>query len=58
MGTVDREEKDAYVMVVRASDETSPNLFSDARLVVKISDVNDNPPIFSQKVPNDFDIRY
>ncbi|BES91153.1 Laminin G domain [Nesidiocoris tenuis] len=50
MGTVDREERDSYNLVVRASDKMAPELYSDARLTVTVLDVNDNPPIFSQKV--------
>ena len=49
---LDRETRDAYLMVVEARDEEgSPerSLVARARLVISIEDVNDVPPLFTQR---------
>ena len=49
---LDRETRDAYLMVVEARDEEgSPerSLVARARLVISIEDVNDVPPLFKQR---------
>ncbi|TKS72363.1 Protocadherin gamma-C5 [Collichthys lucidus] len=47
-GNLDRETVPEYTVVIRASDAGSPPLSSQTTFVVKLSDVNDNAPIFSQ----------
>ncbi|XP_068570848.1 protocadherin alpha-6-like isoform X6 [Cebidichthys violaceus] len=43
-GPVDYEENDAYELDVEASDKGTPPLAGDCRVIIKIEDVNDNPP--------------
>uniref|UniRef100_A0A3Q3B0V6 Protocadherin gamma-C3 n=1 Tax=Kryptolebias marmoratus TaxID=37003 RepID=A0A3Q3B0V6_KRYMA len=45
---MDRETVPEYTVVITATDAGSPPISSQITFVVKISDVNDNPPIFSQ----------
>ncbi|XP_035872273.1 protocadherin-11 X-linked [Phyllostomus discolor] len=45
---LDREEKDVYIMKLKVEDGGSPQRSSTAILQVKILDVNDNHPVFSQ----------
>ncbi|XP_034740303.1 protocadherin gamma-C5-like [Etheostoma cragini] len=45
---LDRESFSAYNIEITASDAGSPPLFSKKMIPVSITDVNDNPPIFSQ----------
>ncbi|KAK2849117.1 hypothetical protein Q5P01_008951 [Channa striata] len=47
-GNLDRETVSEYTVVIKATDAGSPRLSSQATFVVKLSDVNDNAPIFSQ----------
>lgn len=47
-GNLDRESVPEYTVVIKATDAGSPPLSSQATFVVKLSDVNDNAPIFSQ----------
>ncbi|XP_068181895.1 protocadherin gamma-C5-like isoform X1 [Antennarius striatus] len=47
-GTLDRETVPEYKVVIRATDAGSPPLSSQTTFVVKLSDVNDNAPTFSQ----------
>ncbi|MCI4394856.1 hypothetical protein PGIGA_G00173570 [Pangasianodon gigas] len=49
-GTLDREEKDQYKLTIIASDFGSPPLRSERTFVLRISDVNDNEPVFEQKI--------
>lgn len=49
-GALDREEKDQYKLTVIASDFGSPPLRSEKTFVLRISDVNDNAPIFEQRI--------
>lgn len=47
-GNLDREAVPEYTVVIKATDAGSPPLSSQTTFVVKLSDVNDNAPIFSQ----------
>nr|XP_046263004.1 protocadherin alpha-6-like [Scatophagus argus] len=43
-GIVDYEENDVYKLDVEASDKGTPPLTGECRVIIKIKDVNDNPP--------------
>ncbi|KAM9849746.1 protocadherin Fat 4-like [Aulostomus maculatus] len=43
-GAVDYEDNDVYKLDVEASDNGTPPLTGECRVVIKIKDVNDNPP--------------
>lgn len=43
-GIVDYEEKDVYELYVQASDKGTPPMTGECRVIIKIIDVNDNPP--------------
>ncbi|KAM4554635.1 protocadherin alpha-8-like isoform 16-T16 [Odontesthes bonariensis] len=43
-GGVDYEEYDVYKLDVEASDKGAPPLTGECRVIIKIKDVNDNPP--------------
>ncbi|XP_026186770.1 protocadherin alpha-3-like [Mastacembelus armatus] len=43
-GAVDYEENDIYELDVEASDKGTPPLTGECRVIIKIIDVNDNPP--------------
>ncbi|XP_037635746.1 protocadherin alpha-8-like isoform X11 [Sebastes umbrosus] len=43
-GVVDYEENDVYELDVDASDKGTPPLTGECRVIIKIIDVNDNPP--------------
>ncbi|XP_067103311.1 protocadherin Fat 2 [Osmerus mordax] len=45
---LDREENTHYSLTVQAADEGSPPLSTAVQVTVTISDVNDNPPVFTQ----------
>uniref|UniRef100_A0A8C1I966 FAT atypical cadherin 2 n=1 Tax=Cyprinus carpio TaxID=7962 RepID=A0A8C1I966_CYPCA len=45
---LDREEIMHYSLTVQAADEGDPPLSSAVQVTVTVSDVNDNPPMFSQ----------
>ncbi|XP_058505631.1 protocadherin gamma-C5-like isoform X8 [Solea solea] len=47
-GNLDRETVPEYMVVIRATDAGSPRLSSQTTFTVKLSDVNDNAPTFSQ----------
>ncbi|XP_074866062.1 protocadherin alpha-13-like [Carettochelys insculpta] len=47
---VDRERVAEYEVVVRARDGGAPALWASSRLVVPLSDVNDNAPAFAEAV--------
>uniref|UniRef100_A0A3Q1BS70 Protocadherin gamma-C3 n=1 Tax=Amphiprion ocellaris TaxID=80972 RepID=A0A3Q1BS70_AMPOC len=47
-GKLDRETVPEYTVVIKATDAGSPPLSSQTTFVVKLSDVNDNAPTFSQ----------
>ncbi|XP_062856682.1 protocadherin Fat 2 [Trichomycterus rosablanca] len=45
---LDREEITHYSLTVQAADEGKPSLSSAVQVTLTVSDVNDNPPVFSQ----------
>ncbi|XP_063045483.1 protocadherin gamma-A10-like [Engraulis encrasicolus] len=47
---LDREQVSLYNITVTCSDEGTPSLSSSVTLSLKISDVNDNPPVFSSTI--------
>lgn len=49
-GVLDREEKNQYKLTIIASDFGSPPLRSERTFVLRISDVNDNAPVFEQEL--------
>ncbi|XP_055080800.1 protocadherin gamma-C5-like [Periophthalmus magnuspinnatus] len=51
-GSLDRESFPFYNIEITATDSGSPPLFSKKTIPVSISDVNDNPPVFSQSSYN------
>ncbi|XP_034546277.1 uncharacterized protein LOC117817633 [Notolabrus celidotus] len=57
-GLVDFEENDVYKLDVEASDKGTPPLAGECRVIIKIKDINDNPPeievtSLSNTVPED-----
>ncbi|XP_030055294.1 protocadherin-9 [Microcaecilia unicolor] len=46
--SLDREQKDTYVMKIKVEDGGSPQRSSTAILQVTVSDVNDNKPVFRE----------
>uniref|UniRef100_A0A8C7MGC9 FAT atypical cadherin 2 n=1 Tax=Oncorhynchus kisutch TaxID=8019 RepID=A0A8C7MGC9_ONCKI len=46
--TLDREEITHYSLTVQAADEGDPPLSTAVQVTLTVSDVNDNPPVFSQ----------
>ncbi|KAG1926068.1 protocadherin Fat [Pimephales promelas] len=48
LSMLDREEITHYSLTVQAADEGDPPLSSAVQVTVTVSDVNDNPPTFSQ----------
>ncbi|KAM9849561.1 protocadherin gamma-C5-like isoform 2-T2 [Aulostomus maculatus] len=51
-GALDRESVSQYDIEVTATDSGSPPLSSKKMIPVSITDVNDNPPVFSQRSYN------
>uniref|UniRef100_A0A3Q3VL78 Cadherin domain-containing protein n=1 Tax=Mola mola TaxID=94237 RepID=A0A3Q3VL78_MOLML len=51
-GPLDRESEAQYNVIIVATDEGTPSLSSTSTLAVHISDVNDNPPRFSEPLVN------
>ncbi|XP_074503759.1 protocadherin alpha-8-like [Sebastes fasciatus] len=43
-GVVDFEDNDVYKLDVEASDKGTPPLTGECRVIIKIKDINDNPP--------------
>ncbi|XP_054890860.1 protocadherin alpha-8-like isoform X9 [Poeciliopsis prolifica] len=43
-GAIDYEENDVYKLDIEASDKGTPPLTGECRVIVKIKDMNDNPP--------------
>uniref|UniRef100_A0A803TUV6 Cadherin domain-containing protein n=1 Tax=Anolis carolinensis TaxID=28377 RepID=A0A803TUV6_ANOCA len=43
---LDREERDAYSLRVTATDAGTPPLRAESAFVLRVTDVNDNPPLF------------
>ncbi|XP_074530789.1 protocadherin alpha-3-like [Halichoeres trimaculatus] len=57
-GLVDFEENDVHKLDIEASDKASPPLTGECRVIIKIKDINDNPPeievtSLSNTVPED-----
>lgn len=48
LGSLNREMKDKYLIVINCHDNGSPPMYSSANFTVKIIDENDNPPRFDQ----------
>ncbi|XP_068134493.1 protocadherin Fat 2 [Hyperolius riggenbachi] len=48
--SLDRENKEEHILEVTVSDNGTPPLQSVSRLVIQVLDVNDNTPMFSQKL--------
>ncbi|XP_075711688.1 protocadherin gamma-C5-like [Rhinoderma darwinii] len=53
-GWLDREKHAQYEIIVTASDLGSPPLHTQTKITLKISDVNDNPPVIQQSAYNAF----
>ncbi|XP_027709616.1 protocadherin beta-2-like [Vombatus ursinus] len=49
-GALDRESRAEYNITITVTDLGSPRLKSEHNITVLISDVNDNPPVFIQRV--------
>ena len=49
---LDREVKDSYIIQIIAKDEGSPPRQSVLDVHISVTDVNDNSPVFSQKIYN------
>ncbi|XP_075902941.1 protocadherin alpha-6-like [Nelusetta ayraudi] len=49
-GPLDRESESQYNISITVTDEGSPRLSSTSIINVKVSDVNDNKPVFAEKV--------
>ncbi|XP_053319414.1 protocadherin gamma-C5-like isoform X14 [Spea bombifrons] len=47
-GNIDREKQSQYTIELVASDLGTPALHTQTSILVNVSDVNDNPPLFSQ----------
>lgn len=45
--TLDREVQEEYKVVIRCSDEGEPQMEGTGEVTVKVSDVNDNAPVFA-----------
>ncbi|XP_032411692.1 protocadherin alpha-10-like [Xiphophorus hellerii] len=53
-GRLDRENAPHYNISITARDEGSPPLCSNSMILVRVSDVNDNTPIFTESTINIF----
>ncbi|KAJ8266248.1 hypothetical protein GJAV_G00128230 [Gymnothorax javanicus] len=51
-GPLDRESASEYNVTITATDEGAPPLSSTSVIIVRVSDVNDNAPCFSERVLN------
>ena len=49
-GTLDRERRSRFDLLIRASDQGSPPLFTDATLIITVGDANDFGPVFTQEL--------
>ncbi|XP_076447241.1 protocadherin Fat 4-like [Babylonia areolata] len=45
--TLDRETRDTYSIWCRVNDQGTPQRYADVNVTITITDINDNPPIFS-----------
>lgn len=57
-GDIDRETIAEYTLTVQASDKGSPSLFSTKDFVVKVTDLDDNAPVFKPSIYVGRFIRY
>ncbi|XP_044255905.1 protein dachsous [Tribolium madens] len=48
-GSLDREIKDRYELTVSATDNGTPSLSATAKILIKVSDANDNDPKFTKE---------
>ena len=48
-GTLNREDRPTFDLLIRATDHGSPQLHTDATLIINISDSNDFDPVFDQE---------
>ena len=46
-GKIDRETRESFNLKVRVSDKGNPQLSSEKEFVVTVTDLNDNPPVFT-----------
>ncbi|XP_037124749.1 protocadherin-16-like isoform X1 [Syngnathus acus] len=46
---LDREERDSYDLRVMATDSGTPPLQAESSFTIRVTDVNDNPPLFDQR---------
>ncbi|XP_072001776.1 protocadherin gamma-C5-like isoform X13 [Engystomops pustulosus] len=53
-GNLDREETPQYTIELTASDLGSPPLYSKTSVTLRVSDINDNSPLFTQSTYNAF----
>ncbi|XP_073505796.1 protocadherin gamma-C5-like isoform X21 [Phyllobates terribilis] len=53
-GNLDREETPQYTVELTASDLGSPPLYSNISVILRVSDINDNAPVFTQSTYNAF----
>ncbi|XP_069825314.1 protocadherin gamma-C5-like isoform X12 [Dendropsophus ebraccatus] len=53
-GNLDREETPQYTIELTASDLGSPPLYSKTSVTLRVSDINDNAPVFTQATYNVF----
>ncbi|OCT88436.1 hypothetical protein XELAEV_18017067mg [Xenopus laevis] len=53
-GVLDREKVAQYILDLTATDLGSPPLHTQMPIILNISDINDNPPVFSQSHLNAF----
>ncbi|XP_069812432.1 protocadherin gamma-C5-like [Dendropsophus ebraccatus] len=53
-GNLDREETPQYTIELTASDLGSPPLYSKTSITLRVSDINDNAPVFTQATYNAF----
>ncbi|XP_069812443.1 protocadherin gamma-C5-like [Dendropsophus ebraccatus] len=53
-GSLDREETPQYTIELTASDLGSPPLYSKTGVTLRVSDINDNAPVFTQATYNAF----
>ena len=49
-GTLDRERRSQFDILIRASDQGTPPLFTDATLIINVGDSNDFDPVFDQNL--------
>ena len=49
-GTLDRERRSRFDLLIRATDQGSPPLFTDATLIIMVGDSNDFGPVFVQQL--------